>query len=129
MTHFFLPLFVFAISLPLSCPAALALLTTAPRFNQRPKRWRMQNRFVGIGVAILGGLALVWLLANAGYMAGGCTGGWANKVICSRFPHDVGSFFYGPKQLLTAYLSVLAPPAVGCFLLAEIITRHRLRAN
>lgn len=129
MTQLLLPLFFLVTSLPVSVPALCALLRTAPQHNEQPNWLNAANRFAVIGTAIVSLIGVIWLISYTIYQFGGCRGGLTNKVTCSVLPHDFGTVLYTVFHTTGLYLVTMGLPALGCYLLAEIITRRRKKAK
>lgn len=116
------------ISLPLSVPAIIALMTTTPNAT-RSSFLFFHNHASAIGFILMVQILAFILLAYGYYEYFNCEYGLLRSVKCSGQPNSIGGmlfdvFFYG-----TVYLVWIGIPALLVYITAEILTRVRQKRS
>jgi hypothetical protein len=108
--------------------AILAIFATHPS-RVRPVGRLVRNRFALLGVMALAATAFAFSLALVVLSIGGCDGGLIDPVTCTALPQALGSALNSLAFKAVATGSAIGLPSLGCYVLAEIITRHRAKGR
>jgi hypothetical protein len=111
--------------LPLVVLAGAALATTGKYPMGRNQIIR--NKFSGYGIVLFLLYISAAALSMSAFQLGVCNGGWIDKVHCARIPNQLGFGLIDFAFTVIPTLSAIGFPSLGCYVLAEIITRWRIR--
>ena len=109
--------------LPLLVLALAALATTGKLPTGRKQI--IHNRFARYGIVLFLLYILAVALTMGAFELGDCSGGWIDEVLCTRIPNQLGLRLIDFAFTIIPTLSAIGLPSLGCYVLAEIITRWR----
>lgn len=118
-------LFITLSFLPLGIPAIWAFLATgAP--PAKPLLW-FNNRGAVIGVATILAIVASLLITICIYELGNCIGGGMGSPTCENISNELGHSLVGFQYFFAFYLILIGLPALVCYVIAEFITRIRMK--
>ncbi len=112
-------------ALPLLVPAVWGLLNTDAGSDKT--LFYMRNRAAGFGVILLFLLIALVAIGFITHELGGCLGGINSPISCSGIPDPLGYMASQVQVLGFIYLIFVGVPALACYVVAEIITRIRMK--